>query len=116
MNKKDPLIFLRHILDAIGDIRESMKNLSKKEFEENKDVKDATVRRIEVIGEAVKNLPNSLKKKYKDVSWKEIVGTRDKMIHHYFGVDFDIVWDIVKEDLPELKKEITRILEEENKS
>ena len=110
--RKDPLIFIKHILNAITDIEESTKNLSKKEFEENKDVKDATVRRIEIIGEAVKNLPDSFRNKYSEVPWKEIVGTRDKMIHHYFGVDLNIVWDIVKKDLPDLKKKVKEILEE----
>lgn len=110
--RKDPLIFIKHILNAITDIEESTRNLSKKEFEENKDVKDATVRRIEIIGEAVKNLPDAFRNKYSEVPWKEIVGTRDKMIHHYFGVDLNIVWDIVKKDLPDLKKKVNEILEE----
>ncbi len=110
MSYKDPLIFLKHILGAITDIEESTKDLSKKEFKENKDVKDATVRRLEIIGEAVKNLPELFKGKYLKIPWKEIAGTRDKIIHHYFGVDLDIVWDIVKKDLLNLKKDIERIL------
>ena len=86
--------------------------MSKNLFKTNKDKREATIRRIEIIGEAVKNIPSSLKSKYPEVAWKEIVGTRDKMIHHYFGVDIDIVWDIIKENLPVLKKQILRIKKE----
>ena len=110
---KESSVFLKHILNAIIDVEESTKNLCKKEFEENKDVKDATVRRIEIIGEATKNLTSEFRKKYPNIEWRDIAGTRDKMIHHYFGVDLDIVWDIVKKDLPKLKENIKEILEKE---
>jgi len=75
--------YLKHIIDAIVDIEESTKNLSKKEFNGNKDVKDATVRRLEIIGESVKNISNGLKVKYNKIEWKKIAGTRDVLIHHY---------------------------------
>lgn len=113
--KKDPLIFLEHILESISKIEAFSKNISKETLSKNELKQYAIIRAIEVIGEAVKNLPDSLKNKYSNVPWKEIIGTRDKMIHHYFGVDLDIVWDIVKKDLPKLKKEIKRIFEEETK-
>lgn len=71
----------------------------------------AIVRAIEIIGEAVKNLPSSFKSKHPSISWKEIIGTRDKIIHHYFGVDLDIIWDIVNKDIPDLKKKILKIME-----
>ena len=110
---KDFYFFLRHILDAIEDVKESIGDFSRKEFLENKDVREANIRRIEVIGEAVRNLSEDFKKRYSKVSWREIIGTRDKMIHHYFGVDLDIVWNIIKKDLPELKDNIEEILEKE---
>ena len=72
----------------------------------------AIVREIEIIGEAVKNISENLKDKHREIEWKEIAGTRDKMIHHYFGVDLNIVWDIVKINLPDLKKKILKIKEE----
>jgi len=103
--------YLRHILDAIQDIASSVKNLSKKEFKENKDVKDATVRRIEIIGEAAKNISSELKAKYPEVEWKQIAGSRDVMIHAYFKVDLDVVWNIIKKDLPKLQKQIQHILD-----
>jgi len=113
MNEKDPLIFLEHILESIQNIENFSKGLSEKSFMNDELRQSAIVRQIEIIGEAVKNLPDSLKNKYANVSWKEIVGTRDKMVHHYFGVDLDIVWDIVKKNLPRLKKDIKDILDKE---
>jgi len=105
--------YLKHIVDAIVDIEESTKNLSKKEFNGNKDVKDATVRRLEIIGEAVKNISNGLKVKYNKIEWKKIAGTRDVLIHHYFGIDFDMVWKIIEGYLPKLKEDIKDILKKE---
>mgnify|MGYP001559789558 CR=1 FL=1 len=105
--------YLKHILDSINDIEESVKNLSKKEFSNDKDKKEANIRRIEVIGEAVKNISIDFKNKYSNIPWKDIAGMRDKLIHHYFGVNVDNVWKVIKEDIPILKKEILKILEKE---
>ena len=106
------LPYLKYILDAVSDIEDSTKNLSKDEFKKNKDVKDATVRRIEIIGEAVKNISKEFKQQHPEVEWAKIAGTRDIMIHAYFSVDLDIVWDIAKKDLPNLKTKIELILQE----
>lgn len=84
---------------------------SKADFTNNTQVQDAVTRRIEIIGEAVKNLPEIFKKKYPEVAWKDIAGTRDVLIHAYFSVDIDTVWTIVKKDIPVLKKQIKDILE-----
>lgn len=114
MNDKDPLIFIKHILESINNIEDFMKGIEKNKFLRNKEKQSAVVRQIEIIGEAVKNLPLSFTKKYTGISWKEIVGTRDKIIHHYFGVDLEIVWDIIKKHLPLLKSQIEGILKQEN--
>ena len=107
------LPYLKHILDSIADIEGSVKNLSKEEFKRSKDIKDATVRRIEIIGEAVKNISKEFKQKYPEIEWVKIAGARDIMIHAYFNIDLDIVWDIVKKDIPDLKEKIRVILNKE---
>ena len=110
--KKDPLIFIEHILENIDKIKAFSKNISKEALFKNELKQYAIIRVIEVIGEAVKHIPDSLKKKYPEVPWKEIAGTRDKMIHHYFGIDLEIVWDIINQDIPKLKKQILEILKD----
>lgn len=115
MSKHTNLPFLKHILDAVEDIESSIKSITKGKLKKNKDIKDATIRRIEVIGEAVKNISKELKIKYPEVEWKKIAGSRDVMIHAYFNVDLDVVWNIAKIDLPVLKKQIQQILEAETK-
>lgn len=112
MTKHKDLPYIQHILDAIEDIEESVRNFSEEQFGKNKDVKDSNIRRLEILGEAVKNISDSLKKKYPKIPWKEIAGTRDKMIHQYFGVDLEIVWNIITKEIPKLKKEIKQIKKE----
>ncbi len=72
----------------------------------------AVLRGLEIIGEAVKNLSEELKKKHTNILWKEIAGMRDKLIHQYFGVNLDLVWETIKTKLPELRNQISRILKE----
>ena len=109
---KNPLVFIEHILENITDIESFVKGIKKEDFLKNKEKQNAVIRSLEIIGEAVKNLPNNLTTKYSKVPWKEITGTRDKIIHHYFMVDLDIVWSIVKEDISKLKREILKIRED----
>ena len=111
--KKEPLIFIKHILQNIEDIETFSKGLSKGNLERDILKQKAIIRSVEIIGEAVRNLPDSFKKKHSEIPWRDIIGTRDKMIHHYFGVDLDIVWNIIKKDIPELKNNIKDILEKE---
>ncbi len=107
--KKDSLIFVEHILDSIKNIEDFIKKVSKESFFKNKEKQSAIIRQIEIIGEAVKNLPLEFKEKYPDIPWKDIAGMRDKLMHHYFGVDIEKVWATLKEDIPELKKQIKEI-------
>ncbi len=109
MTEHDDLLYIEHILDSISKIQKSIDSLSKESFINNEDLVDATIRRLEVIGEAVRNISEDTKNKHKEVEWKEIVGTRDKMIHHYFGIDLNIIWKIIKEDISNLNKKIIKI-------
>lgn len=102
--------FVLHILDMIRKIEVSVKNISREDFISNPDIVDANIRRLEIIGEAVKNLSESFRNEHKDVEWNKISGTRDVLIHRYFEVDLDIAWDIIQEDLPKLKEQIESIL------
>lgn len=106
-------IYLEHILDSISRIEEYTDGVSEEEFRNNKLIQDGVVRQIEIIGEASKQLSEEVKEKYPGVPWKDIGGMRDKLIHGYFGVDLEIVWKTIKEDLPELKEQILKIKNKE---
>lgn len=107
---KDPLIYLEHILEAIDRIKLYVKGFDEDDFLSNELIKDAVVRNMEVIGEATKNLPVSLKKDYPEVPWKDMAGIRDRLSHFYFGIDYKIVWDAVKDDIPKLEFMIHNII------
>jgi len=106
-------LFINDILENIELIEKSINKISKTQFEEDKDIIDATLRRLEIIGEASKNLPSSLTKKYPNIPWKDMVGFRDIMIHAYFTVDLDKVWEVIKKEIPDLKKKISEIKKED---
>jgi len=108
--KKDPQIFLKHILESIEWIEKDTEGMQKDDFLKNVPIQDAVIRRIEIVGEAIRNLPPDIKEENKDVSWQDIMDMRNKIIHEYFGVDLELVWEVVKKDTPELKKKIEEIL------
>lgn len=111
--KKEPLVFIEHIIDSIEKIEMFMKGISKENFQKNIQLQDALVRRIEIIGEAAKNLPKNFKDNHLDVPWIKMAGMRDKLTHHYFGVDLEIIWKTVNEDIPQLKNYMREILGKE---
>ena len=98
--KKSSIIFLSHILENIENIEEFTKGVLKDIFLKDKEKQYAVTRGVEIIGEAVKNLSLSFREKHSLVKWSKITGTRDKLIHQYFGVDVKLLWDIVKDELP----------------
>ena len=112
MNGKDDLVFINHILDSINAIENFSKNISKEKLISSRLKQSAIVREIEMIGEAVKNISKNFKNRHQEIEWKDIVATRDKMIHHYFGVDLNIIWNIIKKDIPLLKEQIEKIKKE----
>ncbi len=110
MPKRTDAAALTDILEAINRIQRYVGDSTLVEFLENIETQDAVVRNFEVIGEAVKNLSDALREKYADVEWTKIAGMRDRLIHHYFSVDWDVLWDALRENLPQLKAQVERIL------
>jgi len=106
--------YLQHILDETTYLMTSSTSLDKAAFVQDETLKRAYVRSIEVIGEAVKQLPNGLRQKYDAIEWRAMAGMRDRLIHSYFGVDYDIVWDVIVNKIPRLDAEIRLILKQEN--
>ena len=111
--KKDKA-YLKDILDAISDIEEFIANINEAEFYKNKEKKYAVVRALEIIGEAAKNLSKEVRSKHKEIPWKDIAGMRDKLIHGYFGIKWELVWQTVKNKIPEIKKHLLKITGEQN--
>ena len=106
---KDPKIFLAHILESIALIERYTKGKSEVDFVSSVPLQDQVIRRLEIIGEAVRHLPETLRTLNPQIPWRDIVGARDKFIHEYFGVDLEMTWGIVVRDLPKLKKQILKI-------
>lgn len=105
-------VYLDDIIESIKRIEKYTKNVSYENFIKNKLLIDGTVRNLEIIGEAVKRIAEDIKKKYPDVEWKKIAGLRDILIHEYSGVNLKIVWDVITNNLPKLKKNIKKIIED----
>ncbi len=109
--KKDPKIFLTHILESIEEIEKNTTNLNEVEFFRNTTKQDAIIRRLEIIGEATKNLPKSFKNKHPEIEWRKVAGLRDVIVHEYFGLSLKLIWKIVQNNIPELKIKITQLVE-----
>ena len=107
---KDPTVYLSHILECIDLVGTYIAGLDLAGFEERQQVQDAVLRRIEIIGEAVKNLPDDLRLANPQVPWRQIAGTRDKVIHDYLGVDVELIWNVANTLLPELRDQVRSIL------
>lgn len=108
---KDDRVYCLHIRDAIERVL-AYTTEGKDAFLEDRKTQDAVVRNLEVIGEAAKNISESLRATHPDIPWKRIAGMRDKMIHAYFGVDVRLVWEVVERDLPALHRRLDGILRE----
>ena len=108
---KEPFIFLQHILESIELIESRMKDITYEEFTRNIDLQDMIIRRLEIIGEAVRNLPKEFRQKYPEIDWQAPADMRSVLIHGYFEVDNDIVWDTATKDLPPFKKLIKQALD-----
>ena len=107
---KSPIEYLKHILDEINFLEREIRNYTEDQFMHDKVKQRAFARSLEIIGEAVKMVPDDFRLKHSEVDWKSFAGLRDKLIHHYFGVDYAIVWDVVINELPVLKKKLEQLL------
>ena len=111
-----PLEYLRHILEEADYLIRHSRGLRRTDFLADETLRRAFVRSLEIIGEAAKKVPEDLRQKHAQVEWRVIGGMRDRLIHDYFGVDFDIVWDVVVNKVPALREEIVRILQQGSES
>lgn len=110
---KDPQIYLGHILECIELTERYLAKKTFKDFLADQFLQDAIIRRLEIIGEAVTQMPAAFKDKYPDVLWRDIADMRNRLIHEYFGVEFSLTWDVIKHELAPLKKSIKEILKKE---
>ncbi|MDO9537831.1 MAG: DUF86 domain-containing protein [Thermoplasmata archaeon] len=111
--KKDSVVYLRHIMDAINRVEKYTRGILYQNFMENDIVQAAVIREFEIIGEAAKRISEDIRTKYPAIPWRNMAGMRDKLVHDYMGVDMDAVWNTVEKDIPNLKKTIKIAIEME---
>lgn len=111
MSKRGIKLYLEDIKESIRKIEKYTRSVNFDEFSRDEKLIDAVVRNLSVIGEAVINIPKEIKAKNPDIAWNEINGMRNKVIHEYFGIDEEILWKTIQEDIPIFKKQITKLLQ-----
>ena len=109
---RESKIYLRDIFDAMVSIESFVEKMDFDQFKEDDKTTSAVIRKLEIIGEAAKNIPQNITQKYSTVPWKEMAGMRDKLIHFYFGVNLKLVWQTVKHRIPQVKPIIEQLLDE----
>ncbi len=110
MSGRNIKLYLRDILQAIEAIEVFVKDMDFEGFKDSDLVSSAVIRKFEIIGEATRNIPQEIRKRYPDIPWRTMVGFRDKLIHFYFGIKHELVWETIKSRLPELKEKIKKVL------
>jgi uncharacterized protein with HEPN domain len=108
--KRDYTLYINDMLECIERIEEFVGDMSYDEFVEDDKTSSAVVRKLEIMGEASKNIPIEIRQDYKEIPWSDVAKMRDKIIHFYFGVDYEIVWKVIKERLPVIKPLIEQVL------
>jgi uncharacterized protein with HEPN domain len=113
MSKRSYVVYLKDVLTCTEKILRFTQGKSFQDFVSDEILTDAVARNLEIIGEAVKNIPASVRRKYPDVDWKKIAGLRDILAHEYFSIHYVILWDIITNKVPELKDQVEAILQQE---
>ena len=109
--KKDYKLYLKDIAEAMESIEQFVKGVTFDDFVKDDKTASAVIRKFEIIGEATKQIPDEIRQEYPTIPWKEMAGMRDRLIHFYSGVDYKLVWDTIKNRLPQVKPLIKKILE-----
>lgn len=109
MKQRIYLDYIEDIIQGINDVEIFVGNLTYKEFIADRKTLLAVIRSLEIIGEASKKIPTNIRNKYPTIQWKKMAGMRDKLIHEYFGIDYEILWQVIKKEIPILKKELMKI-------
>lgn len=109
MSKRAAQLYLDDILSAITAIKEFIKDMTFEDFQNDRKTVDAVIRNLEIVGEAANNIPQELKNNYPTIPWREMISMRNKVMHEYFGVDTEIMWKTIQEDLPALKTTIENL-------
>ena len=110
--KRDYKDFLLDIFYSIDLIEKFVAGFDFEKFKQDEKTKDAVIMRIGILGEAVNNLPKKFRKEHKEIPWQDIANMRNKLIHEYFGIDVEVVWETAKEDIPELKEKMLELIKE----
>lgn len=107
--KKDPRTFIAHILESIEYIEEDTDGMSQQSFLDDRTKQDAVIRRLEIIGETTKRIPEEFRNVHPDIPWKRMAGMRDVLIHEYLGIDLAIVWQVIQHEFPDLKQKLRHL-------
>ncbi len=109
---RDWRVYVKHMLESIERIKRYVAGLSRQEFMEDDMVRDAVIRNIEIIGEAARNIPEEFASAHRDIPWRAMADMRNRVIHGYFSIDWDIVWEVIVSDIPDLEKRLRRLYDE----